>query len=183
MPVELVVPSIKQSHVSGQPLASHRTVSRPPNVDVQGRVPDLLHQFYEALDELQTLFPRRFTPEGSLDQSLGEALAAFNYDLELVTSHAKVSVAKTSGGRIVQLKVTRSQKGTIGLFDRPEALLVLQLSGRSLVELYNGPTASAWEQAGKTRKNGERRIPVSRLKCLGLIVPVDRRLPQSKPSC
>jgi hypothetical protein len=88
-----------------------------------------------------------------LDQSLGEVLAAFMYDLELVTSDSKVSVARSTEGGTVQLKVTRSQKGTVGLYDRLESLLALQLSGQNLVELYNGPVALAWNNAGKDQGN------------------------------
>jgi hypothetical protein len=183
MTVDLVGLANQRVKVVGQPLATHRTVNQPANIDSNGRVPGLLQQFCGALDELQTLFPRRFTPQGCLDQSLGEVLAAWTYNLELVTGHARVSLAKTTDGRMIQLKVTRSQKGTVGLYDWPEALLVLQLSGRDLVELYNGPVVPAWEKAGKTKRNGERRIPVSRLKCLGLSVPADHRLPQCKPLC
>jgi hypothetical protein len=105
------------------------------------------------------------------------------YDLKLVTGHAKISLARTADGRTIQLKVTRSRKGTVGFCDRPEHLLVLQHSGPSLVELYNGPVAGAWENAGKTRKNGERRIPESRLKCLGESVSMNLRLPKCKPFC
>ena len=156
----------------------HRTARRASSTDANSRGSGLVQRLCGALEELDALFPRRFVPEGCLDQSLGEVLAAFMYDLELVASNAKASVAKTTDGRRVQLKVTRSRKGTVGLYDRPEALLVLQLSGQSLFELYNGPVEPAWDKAGKTRKNGERRIPVSRLKCLGLNIPATQRLPQ-----
>jgi hypothetical protein len=75
MHVELIVPRTKRSQVNVHPLAPHRTVSLPANVYSNEQVPDLLDQFYGVLDELQTSFRRRFTPEGGLDLSLGEALA------------------------------------------------------------------------------------------------------------
>jgi hypothetical protein len=178
MDVERVGFTSPKAQLIGQPLPPHQIDKRASRTNANSELPTLLHQFYGTLEELQATFPRRFVPEGCLDQSLGDVLAAVMYDLELVASHAKVSEAKTSDGQRVQLKVTRSKKGTVGLYDRPEALLVLQHSGESLIELYNGPAALVWAKAGKTRKSGVRRIPVSRLKCLGLAVPLDQRLPQ-----
>jgi hypothetical protein len=63
MSVELVGQSTKeQFQVTGQPLEAPRAANRPTNIDNNGRVPGLLHQLYGALDELQALFPRPFTP-------------------------------------------------------------------------------------------------------------------------
>jgi hypothetical protein len=165
-------------HIDKQ-LPLHRLEDRPLFEEAVGRVPNLIQQLDQTLEELQRLFPRQFVPEGCLDQSVGEVRATLIYDLELVESRTKVSVAKMSDGRTAQLKVTRSRRGTVGLYDRPESLLVLQLSGKELVELYNGPTAIVWEKAGKTRKTGERRIPVSRLRSLGESIPGDCKIPST----
>ncbi len=148
--------------------------------EANSQVPDMIRRVYSLLEGLQQMIPRSFFPEGGLDESLGEARAAALYDLILLEREAKVSVAETAQGRQVQLKVTRSRKGTVGLYERPESLLVLQLSGRQIVELYNGPTKLPWETAGRTRKNAQRRIPVSRLRTAGLSIPDADRVCQQE---
>jgi hypothetical protein len=46
-----------------------------------GQVPALIRALYRTVAELQTLFPDRpFTPDGHLVGSLGEVIAAHNYD-------------------------------------------------------------------------------------------------------
>jgi len=114
--------------------------------------------------------------EGRLDESIGEALAAWVYNLQLRRKFPGASRAVTEEGIEIQLKVTRSTKGTIGIWQTPTFLLVLQLSGNDLAELYNGPTCNVWDSAGKLRSNGQRRIPVSRLRTLALDAPEKLRL-------
>ena len=149
---------------------------RPRSEQPIHQIPELIRQVHSALDELQALVPRPFTVEGRLDESIGEALAAYAYGLELSRNRSGVSSAITQVGTRVQLKVTRSKKGTIGIWDNPALLLVLQLSGREVVELYNGPTNVPSENAGRTKGNGERRIPVSRLKILADQIPAELKL-------
>ncbi len=148
--------------------------------EANSKTPGMIRQLYALLDELHRLVPRPFALEGSLDDSVGETMAAAMYGLVLLERHARVSVAETAEGRQIQLKVTRSRKGTVGLYERPESLLVLQLSGRNLIELYNGPTSLPWQNAGKIRKGDQRRIPVSRLRATSLSVAAADKLSQQQ---
>lgn len=165
---------VQQVHPAGLlPASLQLGANLRANAHANHRVPELIQRIHATLEELQLLFQRQFVVEGRLDETLGEALAAWMYGLELIVSRSGVSVGMTADGRKVQLKVTRSRKGTVGINELPESLLVLQLSGRELVELYNGPTATVWTKAGKTRKNGQRRIPVSRLRSEAQLLPAD----------
>lgn len=170
----LLVQLVQQVHPAGLlPASLQLGANLRANAHANHRVPELIQRIHATLEELQLLFQRQFVVEGRLDETLGEALAAWMYGLELIVSRSGVSVGMTADGRKVQLKVTRSRKGTVGINELPESLLVLQLSGRELVELYNGPTATVWTKAGKTRKNGQRRIPVSRLRSEAQLLPAD----------
>lgn len=46
-------------------------------------VPRLIRRLYEITDELEDRFGRKFTPDGHLMGSLGEAMAVYMYDLVL----------------------------------------------------------------------------------------------------
>ena len=87
---------------------------RPPNEEALATVPDLMRQFYGVLDEMSFLFQRSpLMPEGYLDQKIGEVLVAYVYDLELTQNQSDFSEAKSSDGRRVQVRTTRSLRGTV----------------------------------------------------------------------
>jgi hypothetical protein len=142
------------------------------------RVAALIRSLYAIVDELESLFPRNFTPDGHLVGSIGEAVAAFVYDLELLCSSAECHDAKTRDGRLVQVKLTGGTKG-VSMYDEAHHLIVLQLVNRNeFIEVYNGPGALPWQQAGKQQKNGQRPISLSRLRELQRDVPAVSILPQ-----
>lgn len=135
----------------------------------------LVRRLYEITSELERLFPgRRFTLDGHLVGSIGEALAAHRYDLTLMRSSSKGHDAKAADGRRVQVKVTQGHR--VALYSSPEHLLVLRLLPTGAVEeAYNGPGAPAWRRAGKRQKNGQRTISFRRLhQVAARLRPADR---------
>lgn len=130
------------------------------------RIPELMGDLYNIVDELERLFPgRHFTPDGHLVGSLGEVWAAHLYGLELATASAERHDGAAPDGRRVQVKATQGK--SIGVSSEPDYLLVLKLNrGVEPEEVYNGPGAVPWSQAGKLQKNGQRRLSLEKLRRL-----------------
>lgn len=143
------------------------------------RVPILLAQLYEIVDELELLFgaeKRKFTPDGHLVGSIGEACAAFMYDLELLPPSFEAHDARTKDGRLVQVKFTAGKSG-YSIYGKPDNLIALRLvERRNLVEIFNGPGAIAWECVGGEQKNGQRALSMSRLAEANCRVPEANRI-------
>lgn len=131
-------------------------------------LPKLLSDLYVIVARLEEIAPgRKFTPDGHLVGSIGEAVAAYAYGLELLTASQKGHDARTDDGRLVQIKLT--QGGAVALSYNCEHLLALQLDRRQgFVEVYNGPGDPVWNLiADKAPVGRQRTIAVSRLKALG----------------
>lgn len=127
-------------------------------------VGELLGDLYRIVNRLEELFPgRKFTPDGHLVGSIGEALAKHMFDLLLLPASSPGHDAITADGRkYVQIKLT--QGTTIALRSEPEHLIVLRLARDLSIEIvYNGHGASVWSKAGKLQSNGTRPISVSKL--------------------
>jgi hypothetical protein len=140
------------------------------------QIPVLVRELYSIVRRLERLFPeRRFTLDGHLVGSIGEVLAANAYGLELLPASAEGHDARATNGTLVQIKAT--QVKSIALRSEPEHLLVLRIlpDGRA-EEVYNGPGALAWSNAGKMQKNGQRPIAISKLTKLMEGVPKDKQL-------
>ncbi|AGP86555.1 DUF6998 domain-containing protein [Alteromonas mediterranea] len=126
------------------------------------QVPAKVREIYQIVSELEDMFGRHFTPDGHMVGSIGEVLAAYHYNLELLPASAERHDAVTKDGINVQIKATQAR--TIGLRSKPEHLIVLHLrKDGTNVEVFNGPGKLAWEQAGKLQKNGQRSIGVAKL--------------------
>ncbi|HLO64295.1 MAG TPA: hypothetical protein VK165_15160 [Azonexus sp.] len=149
------------------------------------RFPQLLRVIYEAVDELEAMFPgRHFTPDGHMVGSLGEALAAHHYGIELSVASAECHDGSCQG-RMVQVKATQGNR--IALSSEPEYLLVLGLNrDGTFVEHYNGPGNLVWALVShKPRpKNGQYQVALSTLRRLMTTVAAAERLPMqvSNPS-
>jgi hypothetical protein len=115
-------------------------------------VPDIVGRLYALVGELESHFPgRKFTPDGHLVGSLGEVLAAYYYDLELLTASTEKHDARAKDGRLVQVKATQSK--SVALRSEPQHLLVLSLHRDGAVdEVYNGPGALAWSRIGPPQR-------------------------------
>ena len=125
----------------------------------------LLGDLYHIVNRLEELFPgRRFTPDGHLVGSIGEALASYMFDLQLLRASEPEHDAIAADGRTkVQIKLTQGK--SIVLRSEPEHLIVLRRASDLVVEVaYNGPGAIVSSKAGKLQSNGARPISVSKLR-------------------
>ena len=138
-----------------------------------------IKELYEISAELERLFPgRHYTPDGHMIGSIGEALAASYYGLELFPASEETHDAKAPDGRLVQIKATQINR--ISLSSEPRWLLVLRIHrDGTFSEEYNGPGKLAWEHCGKMQKNGQRPISLAKLGKLQAEVPDSVRLPRT----
>jgi len=143
------------------------------------RFPGLIRAIYEAVDDLEKMFPgRHFTPDGHMVGSLGEALAAYHYGIALLpASHATHD--GVLAGRNVQVKATQGSR--IALSSEPQHLLVIKLArDGSFTEEYNGPGAKVWAlvRHKPTPKNGQRQVSLAALRRLMTSVSAEQRIPR-----
>lgn len=143
---------------------------------LQKQVAEKIQLLYQISQDLETLFPGRYyTPDGHMIGSIGEALAASFYGLDLFTASEETHDAKAADGRLVQIKATQIQR--VSLSSEPEWLLVLKIHrDGTFSEEYNGPGALAWAYCGKMQKNGQRSISLTMLHQLQEKVPASQRL-------
>lgn len=151
------------------------------------RLSELIRDIYAAVDELEQMFPgRHFTPDGHMVGSIGEAIAAYYYAIELLPASAKRHDGKVNGRR-VRVKTTQGKR--VAISSEPQYLLVLQLTREGdFREIYSGPGSHVWARvSGKPLpKNGQYRVGLSTLSRLMESVPDDERMqrvrPQSTPN-
>lgn len=143
---------------------------------IQKSVAEKIKALYSISRELEELFPgRHYTPDGHMIGSIGEALAACCYELELFKSSEKTHDARAADGRLVQIKAT--QINYIAISSEPEWLLVLKIhSDGTFSEGYNGPGKLAWAHCGKMQKNGQRQISLSKLRKLQMEISEPEKL-------
>lgn len=146
---------------------------------LQNSVAEKVKALYEISHELEDLFPgRHYTPDGHIIGSIGEALAASYYNLELFPASEETHDAKAPDGRLVQIKATQINR--VALFSEPVWLLVLKIhKDGTFSEEYNGPGKLAWEHCGKLQKNGQRPISLAKLRELQTAIPQSDRLKQT----
>ena len=146
---------------------------------IQDSVAAKIKALYEISHNLEELFPgRHYTPDGHMIGSIGEALAASYYNLELFPASEETHDAKAPDGRLVQIKATQINR--VALSSEPEWLLGLKLhKDGTFSEEYNGPGKLAWEHCGKLQKNGQRPISLAKLRELQSAIPQSDRLKQT----
>ncbi|MFR3180168.1 MULTISPECIES: DUF6998 domain-containing protein [Eubacteriales] len=146
---------------------------------IQDSVAAKIKALYEISHNLEELFPgRHYTPDGHMIGSIGEALAASYYNLELFPASEETHDAKAPDGRLVQIKATQINR--VALSSEPEWLLVLKIhKDGTFSEEYNGPGKLAWEHCGKLQKNGQRPISLAKLRELQSAIPQSDRLKQT----
>lgn len=141
------------------------------------RFPELMKMLYTIVAELEEMFPgRHFTPDGHLVGSIGEALAAYYYGLELLPASTKGKDA-TINGIDVEIKATQARMVAFG--HEPEHALVLKIDQYgAFEEIYNGPGNLIWEQFKdkKLPSNGQYAIGISKLKQLNEQTPPNARI-------
>lgn len=143
---------------------------------LQEMVAQKIKMLYRITQELEALFPgRHYTPDGHMIGSIGEALAASYYGLELLPASKEIHDAKAADGRLIQIKAT--QVNRVSISSEPEWLLVLKIhKDGAFSEEYNGPGKLAWVHCGKMQKNGQRQISLTKLQELQQKVPEPMRL-------
>ncbi len=111
--------------------------------------------------------------------SIGEVLAAYLYNLDLLDNSTEKHDAKTKTDKLVQIKATQGKR--VSIRSQPDYLIVLKLSrDGSADEVYNGPGAPAWDNAGKMQKNGQRPITLSRLSKLMVSIQSKDKILQAR---
>ena len=140
-------------------------------------IPELVSRLQAIVMRLEKLFPgRRFTLDGHLVGSLAEVIAAYMYDIELLPgSHECHDGRCRRTGVNVQIKGT--QRSRVAMYGEADHLIVLRLTAGRAEEIYNGPGAVPWAEAGPVAKNGQRTISLAKLRRLAQDVPLDSRLP------
>lgn len=145
------------------------------------RFPELIKDLYRLVGELEAMFPgRHFTPDGHMVGSMGECLAAYYYDLELLPASSEGRDALACG-RNVEIKAT--QGDSIGLRSCPQHLLVLKLDRQGgFNEIYNGPGNPVWALVSHKPRpsNGMYQVRLSRLSALMEDVPDGDRIPLAR---
>ena len=146
------------------------------------KVPALVRDLYRIVEELERLFPgRKFTPDGHLVGSIGEVIAAYDYELQLLPASNPTHDAHSKDKRSIQIKATQGK--SIALSSNPDVLLELKLMpDGTAIEIYNGPGDLAWRNAGKKQKNGQRPIGIGRLKALMAEVPKEQCIERRQPN-
>ena len=129
------------------------------------------------------MFPgRHFTPDGHLVGSLGECLAAYHYDIELLPASTQGSDAVANG---VSVEIKATQGSRVALRSCPEHLLVIKLDRQGgFSEVYNGPGEPVWRtvQSKPRPSNGQYQISLSRLNSIMNTIPEDQHIPMVIPN-
>lgn len=81
---------------------------------LQEMVAQKIKMLYRITQELEAMFPgRHYTPDGHMIGSIGEALAASYYGLELFPASEEIHDAKAADGRLIQIKATQVNRVSI----------------------------------------------------------------------
>jgi hypothetical protein len=140
-------------------------------------VRSLLDTLYATTGRLESIFRgRKFTLDGHLVGSVGEVIAAYMFELDLLRCSNKGHDATSVTGRKVEVKLT--QGAYVGIRHEPEHLIVLQHpKGKPVSVVFNGPGKPPWERADEMGRNGQRSIRLSALRILDKQVADADRLP------
>lgn len=136
-----------------------------------------VREIYKIANELEGMYPgRHFTPDGHMVGSIGEVIAAEEYDLNLFEASHPVHDAKAQDGKLVQIKATQGNR--IAISECPEHLIVIKVNrDGGFEEIYNGPGDIAWGLVGKRQKTGQRHISLAKLRAAMMKIPECDRLP------
>lgn len=136
-----------------------------------------IREIYKIANELEEMYPgRHFTPDGHMIGSIGEVIAAEEYDLELFEASHPVHDAKTKDGKQVQIKATQGDK--IAISECPEYLIVLKIHrDGGFEEVYNGSGDIAWGLVGKRQKTGQCHVSLAKLRAAMVEIPERDRIP------
>ena len=114
-----------------------------------------IKKIFRSCQRLTELTKRPFSPDGHLVGSFGEVVAAELLNLTLMPPSNDGYDAIDDQGRRVEIKATtRTSIGLSASGTRAERLVVVVVDGDGETEIaYDGPTAPAWDAAGKARSS------------------------------
>lgn len=139
-----------------------------------------IRQLYAIVNDLEQQNPgRRFTLDGHLIGSIGEALVKEAYGLTLYRTNTPVHDAVAPDGREVQIKATQIDR--VSISGKPQHLIVIKiLPDGTWEEIYNGPgnLVLSHLEKKKNQKNGQRQISLSVLRALMKEIPEAERIPR-----
>ncbi len=141
------------------------------------RFPKIIQQIYSLVSELEIMFEgRHFTPDGHMVGSIGEALAAHYYGLQLLTASSKGRDA-IKDGKSIEIKAT--QGSSVAFRSSPEYVIVLKIhKDGSFTEIYNGLGDRVWRnfEGRKQPTNGQFQITINKLIALNILVEPHERI-------
>jgi len=151
------------------------------NIMDKKRFPEIIKNIYKNVAELEKMFPGRpFTPDGHMVGSIGECIAAYYYDLNLVPPSNR-GYDGVRGKLKVEIKATQAK--SITLRSKPQHLLALKIyKDGTFSEIYNGRGDCVWRLVSSKPlpSNGQYQISISRLKDLMAAVPEEEKLKKRK---
>ena len=140
-----------------------------------------VQDLYRIVEELEAMFPGRpFTPDGHMVGSLGEALVADAYGLELLPPSTKGKDALTREGKRIEIKATQGDRVAFRCCPQHTIIIRIYRDG-TFKECYNGPGHLIWQQfeGKKLPSNGQHQISLSKVEELNRDVPESERVIRS----
>jgi len=139
---------------------------------------DALALIFEGIDQLTKVFPKRaFTIDGRLVGDVGEAIAAFEYELTLDEVQQPIHDATSKDGRRIQIKATF--KNSLTFRQCPDYYLGFKLHPNGdHEEIFNGPGRVILERYKSRKGIGVDLLsfPISELRQLSEAIPADQRI-------
>lgn len=140
-------------------------------------------QLLAVVDTLRKEYPtRRFTLDGRLVGDIGEVLCLEVYDITLLPALSHQYDARTSDGRMVQIKTTMQKSLTFPADHIPDYYLGVKiLSDGTVQEVFNGPGEvihNALQQRKAQPKNNLHSLSIRKLEELQKSVQVADRIPK-----
>ncbi|MEJ1095854.1 MULTISPECIES: hypothetical protein [unclassified Pseudoxanthomonas] len=144
-------------------------------------IPIAVRKMLAVVDELCNAYPKKkFTLDGRLVGDIGEILVEEAYQLELFPDMQKHHDAKTSDGRLVQIKASMRGKFSFPCDHIPSYYLAVHVHpDGSFDEIFNGPGEIAWQAVmnRKLSKTNLHQISAAALRHLQEKVQAGDRIP------
>ena len=139
----------------------------------------IIAQLYSIASELGKMFPgRKFTPDGHLVGSIGEAIATIEYGVKL-HGHSYHGTDGVINGREVQIKATQRMSVAMKKPQQDDLLLVLKINSDGTWErIYDGDAQRVWDSLQDVKESylREKVISLRRLRVIQKDVISDDRV-------
>lgn len=145
-------------------------------------IPDAVREMLAIVAKLAKTYPKKkFTLDGRLVGDIGEVLVEDAYELELFEDLQKHHDARSTCGRLVQIKATMKAHLTFPADHVPDHYLGIQIHpDGSFTEVFNGPGELAKQVlANRSKpKTNLHSVSVSALRKLQVRVNAEERIPR-----